>query len=92
MIGPPNRVPGAHAPQIEVALAFTAPGQATWADPTIPPMCGDCAHWAELSGRGRNMGRCREYSARMQGRHGPPLERRQHACGAFEPAEKEVAQ
>jgi hypothetical protein len=31
MIGPPKRVPGAHAPQIETALAFTAPRQATWA-------------------------------------------------------------
>jgi N6-adenosine-specific RNA methylase IME4 len=29
MIGPWNRIPGAHAPQIEAALAFTAPGQAT---------------------------------------------------------------
>jgi hypothetical protein len=47
MIGPTNRVPGAHVPQIETALAFTAPGQATWADPNIPHMCGDCAHWAE---------------------------------------------
>jgi hypothetical protein len=31
MIGPSNRVPGAHAPQIETVFAFTAPGQATWA-------------------------------------------------------------
>jgi hypothetical protein len=91
MIGPPNRVPGAHAPQIETALAFTAPGQATWADPTIPHTCGDCAHWAELKGQGKNMGRCREYSARMQGRHGQPIEKRQQACGAFEGVEKAAA-
>jgi hypothetical protein len=91
MIGPANRVPGAHAPQIETALAFTAPGQATWADPTIPHTCGDCAHWAKLKGRGKNMGGCREFSARMQGRHGPPIERRQQACGAFQLAGKAPA-
>ena len=91
MIGPLNRVPGAHPSQIETALAFTAPGQATWADPTIPHTCGDCGHWAELKVRGKNTARCREYSARMQGRHGPPIERRQQACGAFELVEKVAA-
>jgi hypothetical protein len=84
MIGAPNRVPGAHAPQIETALAFTAPGQATWADPTIPHTCGDCGHWAEQR---KNLGRCREYSARMRGRQGKPVERGQQACRAFELAE-----
>jgi hypothetical protein len=92
MIGPLNRVPGAHVSQIETALAFTAPGQATWADPTIPHTCGDCAHWAKLKGRGKNMGRCREYSARMQGLNGALIEGRQQACGAFwlaeEPADR----
>jgi hypothetical protein len=91
MIGPPNRVSGAHAPQIETALAFTAPGQATWADPTIANSCGDCAHFAKIIGRGKNMGRCREFSARMRGLHGPPLERRQQACSAFELAAKPQA-
>jgi hypothetical protein len=91
MIGPANRVPGAHAPQIETALASTAPGQATWADPTIPHACGECAHWAELKGRGKNMGRCREYAARMQGRPGQPIRRKQQPCGAFELAEKAAA-
>ena len=92
MIGPPNRVPGAHAPQIETAVAFTAPGQATWADPTIPNTCGECARWADLKGQGKNIGRCREFSARMRGLHGPPFERRQQACGAFELAAKVRAQ
>ena len=69
MIGPLESRSGAHAPQIETALAFTAPGQATWADPTIPHTCGDCAHLADLMARGKSMGRCREYSARMQGLH-----------------------
>jgi hypothetical protein len=92
MIGPSNRVPGAHASQIEMALAFTAPGQATWADPSIPHTCGDCAHWVTLKGRGKNMGRCREFSTRMRGLHGPPFERRQQACGAFELAAKAQAQ
>jgi len=73
MIGPTHRVGGAHAPQIETALAFTAPGQATWADPTLPRTCSECAHWADLKGQGKNMGRCREYSARMQGRRGQPI-------------------
>ena len=91
MIGPLNRVPGAHAPQIETSLAFTAPGQATWADPTIPNSCGDCANWAKLKGRGKSMGRCREYSARMRGLHGPPIDCRQQACGAFKLAEKAAA-
>ena len=91
MIGPTNRVAGAHAPQIETALAFTAPGQATWADPTIPHTCGECAHWADLKGQGKNMGRCREFSTRMRGLHGPPLERRQQACSAFELAAKPPA-
>jgi hypothetical protein len=59
MIGPSNRVPGAHAPQIETALALTVPGQAIWADPTIPHSCGDCAHWDELRARGKNLGLCR---------------------------------
>ena len=53
MIGPLNRVPGAHAPQIETSLAFTAPGQATWADPTIPHTCGECAHWTTLKARAK---------------------------------------
>lgn len=88
MIGPSNRVPGAYAPEIETALSFTAPGQATWVDPTIPHACSECAHWAELKSQGKNMGRCREYSARMQGRHGQAIERGQQACGAFELAEK----
>jgi hypothetical protein len=88
MIGPSNRVLGAHATQIETAPAFTAPGQATWADPSIPHTCGDCAHWVTLKGQGKSMGRCREFSARMRGLHGPPLERRQQACGAFGPAPK----
>jgi hypothetical protein len=35
MNGPSNRVPS-DATQIETALAYTAPGQATWADPSIP--------------------------------------------------------
>ena len=91
MIGPANRVPGTHSPQIEAALAVTAPGQATWADPTIPHTCSECAHWADLKGQGKNMGRCREYSARMQGRQGKSIERRQQACGAFELAEKAAA-
>jgi hypothetical protein len=55
MIGPANRVPGPHAPQIEPVLAFTAPGQATWAHPTIPHTCSECAHWAALNGRGKNV-------------------------------------
>ncbi len=91
MIGPSNRVPGAHVPEIETALAFTAPGQATWADPTIPNTCGDCAHFAKLMARGKSMGRCGEYSARMQGLHGPPIDCRQQACGAFKLAEKAAA-
>jgi hypothetical protein len=88
MIGPSNRVPGAHASQIETALAYTAPGQATWADPSIPHICADCAHFAKINGRGRGVGRCREYSARMQGLHGPPIDQRQQACGAFDLAAK----
>ena len=56
MIGRSNRVSGAHAPQIEAALAFTAPGQATWADPTIPHTCSECAHWADLKGQGQKHG------------------------------------
>jgi hypothetical protein len=91
MIGPSNRVPGAHATQIETALAYTAPGQATWADPSIPHTCGDCAHWVTLRGQGKGVGRCREYSARMQGLHGPPIDRRQQAGGAFKLAEKAAA-
>jgi hypothetical protein len=83
MIGPANRVIGAHSPQTESALAFTAPGQATWADPTLPHTCGECAHWNAIKGGRKNMGRCREYSARMQGRQGQPIESRQQACRAF---------
>ena len=63
MIGPANRVAGAHTQQIEMALAFTAPGQATWADPSIPHTCGDCAHFVEVTGGRKNMGRCREHGA-----------------------------
>jgi hypothetical protein len=91
MIGPPNRVPGAHAPQIETALVSTAFGQATWADPNILNTCSECVHWADLKGQGKNMGRCSEYSARMQGRRGKPIEKRQQACGAFQLAEKAAA-
>jgi hypothetical protein len=91
MIGPSNRVAGAHSPQIETALALTAPGQATWADLAIPHTCGDCAHWAELKGRANNMGRCREYATLMQGRPGQPIQRKQQACGVFELAEKAAA-
>jgi hypothetical protein len=86
MIGPSNRVPGAHAPQIEIALALTSAGQAALADPTIPYKCSDCAHWAKSEAK--NMGRCREYAARMQGRQGAPIQPRQQACGAFQLAEK----
>ena len=53
MIGPPNRVPGAHAAQIETALALTAPGQAAFADLTIPHTCGDCVHWVQLRARAK---------------------------------------
>ena len=56
MIGPANRVAGTHSPRIETALAFTAPGQATWADPSIPHTCGDCAHWVTLKGAGQKHG------------------------------------
>lgn len=66
MIGPANRVPGTHTPQVEAALALTAPGQAMWVDLSIAYACGDCAHWAALKGGRKNMGGCREYSARMQ--------------------------
>jgi hypothetical protein len=91
VIGPANRVAGTHSLRIETALAFTAPGQATWADPNIPHTCADCVHWAKLKGRGKSMGRCREYSARMQGLHGPPIDCRQQACGAFKLAEEAAA-
>ena len=91
MIGPLNRIPGAHTLQIETALAATAPGQATWADSSIPHTCSDCAYFAKIIGRGKGVVRCREYSARMQGLHGPPIDRRQQACGAFDLAEKAPA-
>lgn len=91
MIGPPNRVPGAHAAQIETALALTAPGQAAFADLTIPHTCGDCVHWVAIKGEGKNMGRCREYSVRMRGQQGKPIETRQQACRAFEVAQKGAA-
>jgi hypothetical protein len=91
MIGPSNRVPGAHAPQIETALALTVPGQADLADPTTPYACGDCVHWVAIKGEGKNMGRCREYSVRMRGQQGKPIETRQQACRAFEIAQKGAA-
>ena len=68
MIGPLNRFPGAHAPQIETALAFTAPGQATFADPTLPYTCGDCAHWVELKDRKKEHGSL----SRILGSHARP--------------------
>lgn len=68
MIGPLNRFPGAHAPQIETALAFTAPGQATFADPTLPHTCGDCAHWVELKDRKKEHGSL----SRILGSHARP--------------------
>jgi hypothetical protein len=88
MIGPSNRVAATHSPRVETALAFTAPGQATWADSSNPHTCADCAHFAKIIGRGKGVGRCREYWARMQGLHGPPIDRRQQACGAFDLAAK----
>ena len=84
MIGPANRVHGVHTPRIETSLDYTVPGQATWADPTIPHTCGECGRWAV--GKRKDQGRCLEYSARMQGRQGPLIGKRQQACGAFEPA------
>jgi hypothetical protein len=90
MIGPSNRVPGAHAPQIETALAFTARGQAIWADPTIPHPCSECAHRGPQR-PAQIMGQCREYAARMQGRRGQPIDKRQQACGAFQFAGKGAA-
>jgi hypothetical protein len=53
MIGPSNRVPGAHAPQIETALALTAPGQADLADPTTPYACAIASIGSRLRARAK---------------------------------------
>jgi hypothetical protein len=88
MIGPPNRVPDAHAPQIETALVFTAPARPLGPTrpfhlraaiaPILPSLRAGAKTWLAVANT----------TARMQGLHGPPIEWRQQACGASELAEK----
>jgi hypothetical protein len=90
MIGPQNRKP-AYSVETEEAILSTSPVMASWADPTVPHTCGDCALWDEIKRGGRKgQGRWRKYRQRM-GRPGAPVDRRQQACKLFDATTRENA-
>jgi hypothetical protein len=65
VIGPANRVAGTHSTRIETALAFAAwPGDV--GRPDHSKKSDDCAYFAKIIGRGKGVGRCREYSAQRK--------------------------
>ena len=82
MIGPQNRVAGAHSLEVERALLHTVAGQADFADPTLNRQCGDCA-WFLKEPKAQAKGRCGLYQQRMRGRTGAVLSNQQCACRQF---------
>jgi hypothetical protein len=82
MIGPQNRVAGAHSLEVERALLHTVAGQADFADPTLDRQCGDCA-WFRKEPKAQAKGRCGLYQQRMRGRAGATFSHRQCACRQF---------
>jgi hypothetical protein len=85
MIGPQNRVAGAHSPEVERALPYTVAGQADFADPALGRQCGGCV-WFRKAPKARGRGRCDLYARRMQGRPGATLANTQYACRQFQEA------
>ena len=83
MIGPQNRVAGAHSLEVERALPHTVADQADFADPALGSQCGDCA-WFRKEPKARTKGRCGLYQQRMRGRTGAVLSNRQCACRQFQ--------
>jgi hypothetical protein len=82
MIGPQHRTQ-AYAPAVEAALAYTAAGQADFADLYSPFTCFACVHW-RASRMKKGKGRCDLFRRRMRGREGAMLQATQQACRAFE--------
>jgi hypothetical protein len=82
MIGPQNRVSGAHSLEVERALLHTAAGQADFADPALGRHCGDCV-WFRNEPKVRTKGRCGLYQQRMRGRTRAVLSNQQCACRQF---------
>jgi hypothetical protein len=82
MIGPQNRVAGAHSAEVERALLDTVAGQADFADPALGSQCGDCA-WLRNEPKARAKGRCGLYQQGMRGRTGAVLSNQQCACRQF---------
>jgi DNA (cytosine-5)-methyltransferase 1 len=62
------------------AALYTAPGQADFADPSSPYVCGGCEHFESKSGFKVH---CLEYRRRMGGRQGAELKAAQKACRVF---------
>ena len=79
MIGPKNRKL-AYSAETEAKILSTSRGMASWADPTVPHTCGDCAHWEEIKRGRKGQGRCRMYQQLTMGQRGEPIDRRQQAC------------
>jgi hypothetical protein len=86
VIGSPH-LTRVHSSELERALAYTAPGQADYADIYSIRTCGDCLHWRKSKAAGK--GRCAEYARRMQGRQGAMLRAAQTACRAFQGGQAE---
>jgi hypothetical protein len=82
MIGPQNRVAGAHSLEVERALPHPVAGQADFADPALARQCSDCA-WFRKEPKARAKGRCGLYKQRTRGRTGAVLSNRQCACRQF---------
>lgn len=65
-------------------LRATAPGQATFADPSLGARCGDCEHYSTGKARGlATPHRARCMHPNHADRKRPLLEREQCACAAF---------
>jgi hypothetical protein len=91
MIGPENRKL-AYSVETEEAILSTSRGMASWADPTVPHTCGDCALWEEIERGGRKgQGRCRKYQQLTMGQRGAPVDRRQQACKFFDATTRDSA-
>ena len=83
-VGPQNRKP-AYSLELEAAILFTSPGMASWADPTLPRTCGDCAYREKIKRGRKGQGRCSKYE-QLMGRHGALLGRQQQGCKFFDAA------
>jgi hypothetical protein len=67
-------------PELESRINRTAPGQASWAEPTSSATCGQCAYWRDGTSHAK---RCAKYTALMNGKLGPRVPAAAKACKYF---------